>query len=138
MIMLLAMLALPGCVSKKEYDALLEERNQLQAQVESLQGTVSELEQNVTSLQDYAHGLQEMLEVSEDTIEKQQKKIDELTGIVDEIGTIIVEEEEAAGHPQTSEMVQSFLDSAREAKDNFAESVTDIWNNLKDKFTGQD
>ena len=136
--LVLAVLTLSGCVSQKDYDAILEERDQLQAQVEEMTGMVSDLEENVAALQDYAHGLQEMLEVSEETIDRQQAKIEELTGIVDEIGSMIVEEEKATGNTQTSRMIQSFLNSAVEAKDNFAESVTDMWNNLKDQFSKQD
>ena len=78
-IVLATSLLLSGCVTQKDYDALLAERDSLQAEV-------NKLNEDVQTLQEYSAGLQEEIAAQEEQIDLYEKELEQKNALIEDLG----------------------------------------------------
>lgn len=92
LLLLLSSVLLTGCVTRREYDALAQERNELAAQAESLGREVDSLRSDVSELQEYIREqveendqLRQELDEAKRETERQRRQIEEYIRDLEEL-----------------------------------------------------
>ena len=119
----LAAFCLTGCVSQKEYDALLAERDALLEENESLKG-------DVAKLQDYAAGLQKTIEEQEAEISDYEEELDAKTALVEDLSAQVASLGEQLAEVMAAQTIdkEKVMETFEEAKD----AINNAWQSAKD------
>ncbi len=112
--LLLTAFCLTGCVSQKEYDALLAERDALLEENESLKG-------DVAKLQDYAAELQKTIEEQEGKISALEEELGAKTALVEELSVQVASLGEQLAEAMADKTIdkEKVMETLEDAKDAF-------------------